>query len=100
MDYTPSNLRLKVPRGIKKRGFVDIKVTSKRHGVSTASGMYHLHRKPTIRKLSATSGRANGGEHLTLIGSGMGRGDIESVRIGGHRAEVLWADPRGRKVKV
>jgi hypothetical protein len=100
MDYTPSNLRLKIPRGLKKPGFVDIKVTSKRHGVSTASGMYRVHPKPVIRKLSSYSGRATGGEHLTLLGSGMGRGDIESIRIGDHRAEVLWADRRGRKVKV
>jgi len=100
LDYTPSNLRIKVPHGVNKHGLVDIKVTSKRHGVATAKDMYRMHPKPVIQRLSLGSGRANGGEHLTLIGSGLGRGDIESVRIGGHRTEVLWADPHGHKVKV
>jgi len=100
LDYTPSNLGVRVPHGIKKHGFVGVKVISKRHGTATATGMYRLHSKPVIRKLSLTSGRANGGEKMTLIGSGLGRGDVETVRIGGHQAQVLYADPRGRKVKV
>jgi len=100
LDYTPSLLRVKVPHGVNKHGFVDIEVASKRHGVATGKDMYRMHSKPVIHRLSSDTGRANGGEHLTLVGSGLGRGDIESVRIGDHRAEVLWADSHGHKVKV
>jgi len=100
LDYTPSSILVEVPRGIKKTGFVDIKVTSERHGEAMATGMYRMHRQPVIKRLSAKMGRSNGGQHLTLFGSGLGKGDIEHVHIGEHRAKVLWADPRGRKIKV
>lgn len=100
LDYAPSSILVEVPRGIKKTGFVNIKVTSERHGEAKATGMYRIHREPVIKHLSAKTGRSNGGQHLTLYGSGLGKGDIEHVHIGEHRAKVLWADPRGRKIKV
>ena len=47
-----------------------------------------LHPQPIITRLSSISGRANGGEHVTVFGRRLGHGDIESVRIGSQRAEV------------
>lgn len=100
VDYTPSTVIAKVPRGLKAEGFVQVEVVSQRHGTATSVDMYRMHPEPQVKHLSANSGRANGGEHLTIFGEGFGRGDIEHVRIGEHNAQVLWADPHGRKIKV
>jgi hypothetical protein len=99
-EYTPNMVAVKVPRHLGKTGFVDIKVHSKRHGTSRATGKYRVLKKPLIAHMSQATGRANGGEHLTLTGSGLGHGDIKHVRIGGHLATILYADQRGRKIKV
>merc|ERR1711988_959504 len=100
LDYTPSSVLVKVPKGLNKAGFVAVEVTSKRHGKAVANGMYRIHPKPAISQMNPVSGRADGGEHLTLIGTNLGRGDIERVRIGDHTATVLYADQHGRKIKV
>jgi len=100
LDYTPSTVVAKVPHDVAATGFVDVEVNSKRHGHAHASGMYRIHSKPVIKHMSTSEGRANGGEHLTLFGTGMGRGDIEHVRIGEHKATVIWADPRGHRIKL
>lgn len=100
VDYTPSTVIAKVPHGLNAEGFVEVEVVSQRHGSAKSVDMYRMHPKPTITHLSAKAGRANGGEHLTIFGKGFGRGDIEQVLIGEHSAQVLWADPRGRKIKV
>lgn len=100
VDYTPSTVIAKVPHGLNAEGFVEVEVVSQRHGSAKSVDMYSMRPKPTITHLSAKAGRANGGEHLTIFGKGFGRGDIEQVLIGEHSAQVLWADPRGRKIKV
>jgi hypothetical protein len=100
LDYTPSSVVVKVPQGLNKAGFVNVQVSSKRHGSAAASGMYRVHPKPIISQITPLGGRADGGEHLTLIGTNLGRGDIERVRIGEHTATVLYADQHGRKIKV
>jgi len=92
--YTPDAIKVSVPRNIKQAGFVDITVSSTRHGKASASGMYRLLDKPTISHMSATKGRASGNEPLTIYCHNMGL-DIREVTIGDHRVKILQTQPNG-----
>lgn len=100
LDYTPSSVLIKVPKELKRPGYVDIEINSKRHGNVRAHEMYQLNSKPSISQISPSIARANGGEHITIVGRHLGRGDIQSVRVGDHRAHVLYADYSGRKIRI
>lgn len=100
LSYTPSTVEVRVPDNLKTSGFVAVEVSSKQHGTAKAGSMYRMHPQPVIKALSQNTGRANGGEHLTIFGQDLGRGDIEKVHIGGHDAPVVWADPNGHRIKV
>jgi hypothetical protein len=102
LDYTPSMVLVRVPRdvGAFSQGFTRVEVKSARHGTATRDNAYRVHKMSILRAVSPRAGRASGGEHLTLIGHGLGRGDVETVSIGEHKATVLYVDPAGRKIKV
>ena len=77
-----------------------MQVRSTRHGRSVKPKAYKYNPTPLITEILPSGGQADGGDHITIRGRHLGKGDVKRVYVGSRQAHVLHSSADGREILI
>lgn len=98
-SFSPNSVLVKAPRS-RKAHMAKIEVTSTRHGRSVKPKAYKYNPTPVITEILPSGGQADGGDHVTIRGRHLGKGDVKRVYVGHRQARVLHSSADGREILI
>jgi len=98
-SFSPNSVLVKAPRS-KKAHMAKIEVRSTRHGRSVKPKAYKYNPTPLITEILPSGGQADGGDHITIRGRHLGKGDVKRVYVGSRQAHVLHSSADGREILI